>query len=124
MCRIALLGDSYISRLERFCDGNLKIPGHVKFFGKGGMRTPSDFLDGLLAFQADVVFLSLGGNHIQYNSTPKEIISRILSIRETLITNGVKTVFIAEISERGCFTKSPQLTAKAFNAQRQKSTKN
>lgn len=94
MYRPALLGDSYISRLERFCDGDLKVPGHVKFFGKSGMRTdsmPSDFLNGLLAFKADVVFLSVGGNDIQYNSTPKEIIRRILSIRETLIINGVKT---------------------------------
>ena len=38
MAKIALFGDSYISHLERFCSGDLKIPGDVRFFGVGGMN--------------------------------------------------------------------------------------
>lgn len=126
MCKIALFGDSYISRLKRFCYSDLKIPGDVRFFGKGGMKfdnIPSELYSKLLSFSPDVVFLSLGGNSIKYNSVPKDIIAHIRSMVETLKSNGVKKVYVAEISERGSFTKSPGLTKKAFEAQRKKINK-
>ena len=38
MAKIALFGDSYISHLERFCFGAMKVPGDVRFYGVGGMN--------------------------------------------------------------------------------------
>ena len=32
MAKIALFGDSYISRLEDFCCGDLKVPGYNEVF--------------------------------------------------------------------------------------------
>lgn len=50
MAKHVLLGSSYVSRLERAFANNIKIPGHVFFMGKGGMKTdniPSEFLSSI-----------------------------------------------------------------------------
>lgn len=52
MAKHVLLGSSYVSRLAN----NLKIPGHVFFMGKGGMKTdniPTEFLTSIKRIQPD-----------------------------------------------------------------------
>lgn len=35
---IAMYGDSYVNRLKEYCDCNLRVPGKVCWFDKGGLR--------------------------------------------------------------------------------------
>ena len=69
---ISVFGDSYVSRLEKYCEGNLRVPGIIHFFGKGGLRAcklnnvPQYF--NLLRLKSDVVVVHLGGNDISPTS--------------------------------------------------------
>ena len=60
MAKIALLGDSYISRLEEFCKGDLRVPGDVRFFGVGGMNFDnySKVFKEVKLFRPDAVYIS------------------------------------------------------------------
>ena len=74
--RVAIFGYSYVSRLSRYCGGDLKVPSEVKVFGKGGMKAesgPSDMLSQVFDFRPDLVVLNLGGNDIRPASSPKTI---------------------------------------------------
>ncbi|XP_069106512.1 uncharacterized protein [Argopecten irradians] len=120
MAKFAILGSSYISRLRDFCEGDLKVPGECRFYGKGGMRTdsiPTRMMVNLKDYDADVVFIHLGGNDIQQDSNPRHIFLNLCTIVETLTEMGA-TVYIAEICRRGDFSKAPGLDEKSFNKQR------
>ncbi|XP_033724642.1 uncharacterized protein LOC117314669 [Pecten maximus] len=120
MAKFAILGSSYISRLRDFCEGDFKVPGDCRFFGKGGMRTdsiPHWMMADLESFNPDVVFVHLGGNDIRRDSSPKDIFSNLCAIVETLKKSGAK-VHIAEICRRGDFSKAPGLMEASFNRQR------
>ena len=122
--KIALFGDSYISRLERFCGGNLKIPGEVRFYGIGGLNLDnySNTLDKLILFRPDAVFISLGGNSINSKTKPKQLATKFKTIIEKLKSNGVKQVYVAEFTERGDF-RDPLLDKEGFEDQRKKLNK-
>ena len=77
----------------------------------------------MIRFCPDIVFLNLSGNDIHSKSEPKQIAENVLAFVRTLKSKGVKTVYFAEICERGKFTKDPNLTKKCFNAQRKKINK-
>ncbi|KAK3089506.1 hypothetical protein FSP39_018796 [Pinctada imbricata] len=122
MAKIAIFGSSYVSRLGRYCNFDLKIPGIVRFFGQGGMKA-CDAIDSrkfsqLLDFSPDVVFMVIGGNDVSDTSIPSDIFKSIMEIISTLYSSGVKRVFISEIIERGNFEKAPGLTRERFNKQR------
>lgn len=124
MAKHVLLGSSYVSRLERAFANNLKIPGHVFFIGKGGMKTdniPTEFLTSIKRIQPDCVFVHLGGNDITSDSYPKDIATRLLCLYDDLLKSSVKYVFVAEIiprrpSQRHC----PGLTHAEFETQRKR----
>ena len=82
MARIALFGDSYISHLERFCCGDLKVPGDVRFYGFGGMsfENYSDTLLDLKLFKPDAVLINLGGNSIKETSEPSKLAENLIDI--------------------------------------------
>ncbi|OWF46777.1 uncharacterized protein LOC110455218 [Mizuhopecten yessoensis] len=85
MPKFAILGSSYISRLRDFCEGDLKVPGECRFFGKGGMRTdtiPNWMMTDLRALDAWAVFIQLGGNDIRQNSNPREFSTGFLCSRK------------------------------------------
>ena len=110
MPRVAIFGDSYVSRLSRYCGGDLKVPSEVNFFGKGGMKAasvPSDMLSQVFDFRPDLVVLNLGGNDIRPVSSPKTIFNRLFHLVEQFQQHGVKTVYVCELAERGCFSKCP-----------------
>ena len=124
MAKIALFGDSYISRLERYCEGVLKVPGEIKFFGKGGMRVDQlycgsrfrTYLDGLISFGPDIVFICIGGNDIEVDTAPADIARGIEELIETLRKSGVKTILVHEIGTRGHLRGG--LTKEIFDSKR------
>ena len=62
MAKTALFGDSYIKRLNRFCDNFLGVPGECRFYGVGGMRADNphqEVLKSCIDFQPDAVFCVL-----------------------------------------------------------------
>lgn len=69
-------------------------------------------------FKPDIVFVCLGGNDIDADSSPKTIVKDIKKLIDELISVGVKRVLVSEVLERGNFTKAPGLTKTSFDAQR------
>ena len=124
MAKIALLGDSYVTRLEKFCLGDLKVPGDVRFFGVGGMKLENyaQALESVKLFHPDAVFINLGGNSISPKTEPSQLAEQLVNIVTELKVIGVKKVFLAEIKERGRF-KPDKLDKKCFDAQRTKINK-
>ena len=124
MAKIALFGDSYISRLEDFCCGDLKVPGYIRFFCFGGMNFDNYLTEfkKLKLFCPDVVFFNLGGNSITATTKPKQISDKLCELVEELKVAGVKKVYVAEITTRGKF-KHEGLDKKCFDAQRKKINK-
>ena len=103
-----------------------QIPGVVGFFGKGGMTAEfynKDKYNAMKDFRPDVVFLNLGGNDIRSDSKPSDIASNVLNLVRIMKQDSVKTVYYAEICERGKFPKDKKLTKKCFNSQRRKINK-
>ena len=86
MAKIALFGDSYISHLERFCFGDMKVPDDVRFYGVGGMNFEnfSETFDDLKLFKPDAVFINLGGNSITTTSKPSELAENLINIVKNL----------------------------------------
>ena len=120
---IIVFGDSYVSRLEKYCDGNLRVPGTINFLGKGGLRACKlsnvpQYID-LLRSKSDVVFVHLGGNDISPTSNPHEIFD---AIRRQIVTdlhgNGVRCIYVGQILPRSDFSKCPGLTKSCFERQR------
>lgn len=124
MAKIALFGDSYLARLQRFSNDDLRVPVNANFFCVGGMRADSVFtdrrfreqFDRMLEFRPEAVFINLGANDINSNSTPAEIVRHISAIVDTLRENGVQTVYYQELGERGTFRGS--ISAQHFERQR------
>ena len=111
MARFSLLGDSYIKRLQKFCNGDLHIPGSARFVQRGGQRC--DRLDAPMkkrmietAAKSDFIFLSIGGNDISPISDPEDIYTNICNLVRDLENAGVRRVFISEILPRADFSKS------------------
>ena len=111
MARFGLFGDSYIKRLQNFCDGDLHVPGSTRFVHRGGLRC--DGIDEVMekkltaaAKKTDIVFLSIGGNDISPISKPEKIYDDIKSLIEKLKEADVRRVFISEILPRADFKKS------------------
>ena len=104
MAKIALLGDSYVTRLEKFCLGDLKVPGDVRFFGVGGMKLENyaQALEGVKLFHPDAVFINLGGKSFSPKTEPRQLAEQLVNVVNELKVIGVK-VFLAEIKERGRF---------------------
>ncbi|WAR20187.1 hypothetical protein MAR_002025, partial [Mya arenaria] len=60
--KIALLGDSYIARLGKHCHYDLRCPGQVQFFSKGGMKASSPrYINELIYFKPNITIITLGG---------------------------------------------------------------
>lgn len=124
MAKIALFGDSYISRLEEFCKGDLRVPGDVRFFGVGGMNFDnySKVFKEVKLFRPDAVFINLGGNSISTDTKSNELSEKLCELVEELKENGVKKVYVAEITTRGKF-KPTNLDKKCFDGQQTKINK-
>lgn len=123
MVRITLFGDSYITRLERYCKGQLRIPGDVQFLGKGGLKTSrmdNSLFRKVLTSESDAVFLNIGSNDINPDSPPRDIYNRITDIVNQLRDSGVSFVFIGELLTRNDFTKCPGLDFDTYEKQRKK----
>lgn len=70
MAQVAIIGSSYISRLEKICKGDLKIPGVVGFFVVPGLRAdniPQLKIEEINKFGPDIVIIFVGGNDISDN---------------------------------------------------------
>lgn len=126
MAKVALVGSSYVSRLEKFCEGDLKIPGEVKFFGVSGMRAdniPQNKINEILIFKPDIVIILVGGNDICDNSSPNDIVKNIKNLVDELKENAVQFIYVSEILPRGKFKYSVELTIERFNSQKKKINK-
>lgn len=124
MATSMLLGSSYVSRLQRYTNSHLKIPGFVYFLWKGGMKTntvPDDFIRKIRTIVPDCVVIHLGGNDISESSQPKDIVFRLLKLYDDILKLGVKKVFIGEILTREPSTKhGPGLSKSMYDIQRLK----
>ncbi len=111
MAKIAIFGDSYVTRLRRHCNNDLEVPVNVHFFCVGGMRADAVFterrfreqLDLMLQFRPEAVFINLGANDIESGSSPAEIFHHITTVVDVLRENGVETVYYQELGKRGKF---------------------
>ena len=132
---IAMFGDSYVKRLKEYCSSDLRVPGSVYWFDKGGLRADFKKRDGqqidthgqaiyqrMLRLHPEVVFINVSGNDVTSQTKPTVIVDRVVSLADELRENGTKTVFVAEIMTRGDFSKSPdlQLDKATFDRKRQK----
>ena len=103
----ALFGDSYIKRLRDYCNDDLAVPGHVFFYGKGGLRTDrmvNSLWKRCLRREPDVCIINIGGNDITTTSEPEDIYQRIVKLVDQLYRRRhVKSVYVAEIQTRGNF---------------------
>ena len=100
MANIVLLGSSYISRLERYTGGVFKVPGFVRFLGKGGMRTdtvPDCFMQCIAEIKPDIGIIHLGGNDMTCESNATDIARSLLKLHDTILKIGAKEVFVGEI---------------------------
>ncbi|XP_052223719.1 uncharacterized protein LOC127839377 [Dreissena polymorpha] len=98
--RIAIFGDSYVKRLGRHCNYDLKMPGELRFFAKGGMtaaRPDVELLQELKTFQPHVVVVVLGGNDICTSSSPADIVSSLLRLQTQLHEAGTTRAFLQHL---------------------------
>lgn len=122
MPHFGLFGSSYISRLEKFCDGDLQdlVPKSCGFFGLGGMKIASILIPKytkLFNFKPNYVFIQLCGNDIKYDCVPRDIYEKIVGCVDHLYLNGEKRVYVGEILRRGHF-KDSKMTTTQFNRRR------
>ena len=123
MARFSLFGDSYIKRLQKFCGGDLRVPGSTRYVRKGGLGCDTltkKLRDRMIATAAtsDYVFLSIGGNDISCTSNPDHIYDNICELVKDIEDAGVRRVYISEILPRENFSKRPGLTKTKFNRDR------
>jgi len=100
-----------------------QVPAEVDFFGVGGMKVdsyPENLFKKMMEGRPDYVFLTIGGNDITSQTSPKKIAEKLQALADRMLKDGVKKVFFTEITERGKFRKDRRLTKKSFNAQRSK----
>ena len=120
MPTFALFGVSYITKLQYYCNDNLAVPGHVYFYGKGGLRTDRMVMSlwkRCLRRGPDVCFINVGGNDITMTSDPEDIYKRIVKLVDQLYRRRrVQMVYGAEIQTRGSFRGG--LTKEEFDRQR------
>ena len=116
----ALFGDSYITKLQDYCNDDLAVPGHVYFYGKCGLRTDRMVMSlwkRCLRRKPDVCFINVGGNDITMTSYPEDIYKRIVKLVDQLYRRQrVQMVYVAEIQTRGSFRGG--LTKEEFDRQR------
>ena len=55
-------------------------------------------------FRPDLVVLNTGGNYIRAASSLRTIYKRVLNLAEQFQQNSMKTVYVCEIAEIGCFS--------------------
>jgi lysophospholipase L1-like esterase len=118
MVKFAVFGSSFVARLNTFCTGDMKNPGECNFFGLGGMKAENvsdSLLVKLRLYAPDVVFIHIGANDITKDSYCKTICENIQSLVGEIYKAGAKVVFVAEIYQRGNFTKAPGLTFQTYN---------
>jgi lysophospholipase L1-like esterase len=69
----------------------------------------------LRLYAPDVVFIHIGANDISKDSSCKTICENIQSLVDEIYKAGAKVVFVAEICQRGNFTKAPGLAFQTYN---------
>ena len=113
MVLFGLSGDSYIKRLDLFCNGDLHVPGSFTFVYRGGLQldTLGNEMKGKMkgkmkAAKPDLLFLSVGGNDISPVSDPKKISKGICELVQDFHNAGVRHVCISEILQRADVFKS------------------
>lgn len=120
MSRYALLGDSYIARLERSHFRFLEIADcEIRYFGRGGMRAsnvPADLWSRLVDFHPTHVFIHLGGNDITAVTTGGVIFSLIDAVVKRLKEAGVQHVFVGQVLPR-TQVRGPTLTPAMYRQQ-------
>ena len=100
----------------------MKIPGECNFFGLGGMKAENvsdSLLVKLRLYAPDVVFIHIGANDISKDSSCQTICENIQSLVGVICKAGAKVVFVAEICQRGNFTKAPGLTFQTYNQKKE-----
>ena len=120
---IALYGDSYVKRLREFCNNDLRVPGTVYWYDKGGLRADLKkrygqredtdaraMYNSMLELRPNVPFINVSGNDITSQTTPREIFDRMVLIVNDLQAAGTSTIFVAEIMTRGIFQRVPTNT--------------
>ena len=109
MVLFGLSGDSYMKRLDLFCNGDLHVPGSFTFVYRGGLRLDTlgnEMKRKMKAAKPNVLFLSIGGNDISPVSDPKKISKVICELVHDFHNAGVCHVCISEILQRADFFKS------------------
>ena len=128
--KIAMCGDSYVSRLQDYCDGDLRVPASIYWCGKGGLRT--DFLnkkgvidkyakssyDQLKSLRPDVFVINVGGNDLSTRTKPREIYNRIIGLVHDVQKAGVKDVYVAERMTRADLPSNEEKNSLIFDAKR------
>jgi lysophospholipase L1-like esterase len=80
-----------------------------------GEKCVDSLLVKLRLYAPDVVFIHIGANDISKDSFCKTICENIQSLVGVIYKVGAKVVFVAEICQRGNFTKALGLTFQTYN---------
>lgn len=105
----------------------MRVPGECRFFGQGGMtaeHVSKQLLQDLKSYGPNVVFVNIGANDIRSDSSCRTICQNIHNVVLEIYKAGANSVFVAEISERGCFVKSHGLTNNIYMKQKNSINRN
>jgi lysophospholipase L1-like esterase len=96
----------------------MNIPGECNCVGLDGMKADNvsdSLLVKLRLYAPDVAFIHIGANDISKDSSCKIICENIQSHVGEIYKAGAKVDFVAEICQRGNFTKAPGLTCQTYS---------
>ena len=126
MEKLTVFGDSYVNRMGRARLNIHALGSAVTYFGVPGLGLSAvqshPEWKAMKTFAPTQVFLHLGGNSINTTTTEGTLVDEILKLREELLRERVRRVFVGEILPRGDVSRSrdPHLTVPIYDDKRKR----
>ena len=122
MSHCAILGDSFVKRLRKYCKGRLGTK-RIRMFGYGGLtaaelRDSKYLLDRATRHRPHTVLLSIGGNDLADGKSADDVEDDLWHIVDYLTQKRrVQHIIIAEVTPRNKF-RIKEMTPDIFNTSR------
>ena len=122
--KLAVFGDSYVDKMGSADLGIHVLGTDVHYYGVPGLGltavTSHPKWKEMKESKPTEVLLHLGGNAIKTTTATSTIVDGIIELREELLREGVRRVFVGEILPRGDVTRSrdPFLTVQGYDDRR------
>ena len=124
MANRAVFGDSYVDKMGSAGLNIHALGSDVHYYGVPGLGltavTSHHKWKEMKKSKPTEVFLHLGGNSINTTTDTSSIVDGIIQLREELLGEGVRRVFVGEILPRGDVSRSrdPYLTVQGYEDRR------